>query len=208
MCLLMTLGSIPAWREILSGSLITLHGWTFLKVSVVLSLLYLFAFNFSTQAWLSTFTFARTRNLLIFVLLQMWEEARASIYSPPPFLLCIAPTPFKLYRWKSKGNASLSLCWNHRIPNNTRAGLPWQRKQNGILKQVYMEAYLNGLSQVEHNSYEWVVWQLWSDFTSLTFCFNWCLHLIRCKANFLWQVLRMTCIPDVISCCERSSWLW
>lgn len=41
MCLLMTLGSIPVWRAILSGSLITLHGWPFLKVSVVLSLSYI-----------------------------------------------------------------------------------------------------------------------------------------------------------------------
>lgn len=41
MCLLMTLGSIPAWQAILSGSLITLHGWPFLKVPVVLSLLYI-----------------------------------------------------------------------------------------------------------------------------------------------------------------------
>lgn len=41
MCLLMTLGSIPAWQAILSGTLITLHGWPFLKVSVVLSLLYI-----------------------------------------------------------------------------------------------------------------------------------------------------------------------
>lgn len=56
MCLLMTLGSIPAWRAILSGSLITLHGWPFWKVSVVLSLTFSKFPFFLSQAWLSSFT--------------------------------------------------------------------------------------------------------------------------------------------------------